>query len=468
MSEALPSPISSPFVPGPTTAPPGIRPAPEPHPQDRCLEAPVTVRFLHTSDWQLGMTRHYLAGEAQPRFTADRADAVRRVLELAQHLECAFVVVAGDVFDHPNLSAQDLGRALEAMGCAPVPLYLLPGNHDPLGTGSLWDAPAVADRLPPNVTLLRSTEAVAVAEGVEIVGAPWRSRKPDADPVAPALEGLEADGTVRIVVGHGMLEELEPDAHSPVTVRRAPLDAALADGRIHYVALGDRHIRWPPDGSGAIQYSGAHETTSFREPGRGQTLEVQIDPAAPPEDRVSVRDHEVGRWRHLVISRQLDGQQDIDALAAELDALAPKERTLVKTALTGGLTVSQAASLDAVLADRGGLFASLEAWERHTDLVVLPDDDELAELSLGGFAQQSLERLRVLAQPPTARADLPGAVEADPVSHPPEDPNGSPAPVPSAEDEEDELLAEPAAPQPHETAQDALRLLIRLSAGESR
>lgn len=410
----------------------------------------MTVRFLHTSDWQLGMTRHYLAGEAQHRFTADRADAVRRLLELAQHRDCAFVVVAGDVFDHPNLSAQDLGRALEAMGSAPVPLYLLPGNHDPLGTGSLWDTPAVAGRLPPNVTLLRSTEAVVVAEGVEVVGAPWRTRRPDADPVAPALEGLVADGTVRIVVGHGMLEELDPDTHSPVTVRRAPLEAALAEGRIHYVALGDRHIRWPQDGSGAIQYSGAHETTSFRETGRGRVLEVQIDPAAAPQERVSVRDHEVGRWQHVVITRRLDSRQDIDALAAELDALTPKDRTLVKTALTGALSVSEAASLDAVLADRASLFASLEAWARHTDLVVLPGDDELAELSLGGFAQQGLERLRVLAQPPP--------------EDPPEGPDG--ARVLSAEDEQDELLAEPVAPQPHETAQDALRLLIRLSGGE--
>ena len=27
------------------------------------------VRFVHTSDWQLGMTRHFLKGEAQARYT---------------------------------------------------------------------------------------------------------------------------------------------------------------------------------------------------------------------------------------------------------------------------------------------------------------------------------------------------------------------------------------------------------------
>lgn len=413
----------------------------------------MTVRFLHTSDWQLGMTRHYLEGEAQPRFTADRADTVRRLLELARDRGCAFVVVAGDVFDHANLSPQDLGRALEAMGSTDLPVHLLPGNHDPLGVGSLWDSPAVMDRLPRNVAVLRDTVPVPAGDGVEIVGVPWRTRKPDADPVAHALEGLSPDGTVRILVGHGMLEELDPDADSLVTVHRAPLDDALQDGRIHYVALGDRHIRWPQDGAGAIQYSGAHETTSFRESGRGQVLEVEIDPSAPVESRVSVQAHEVGRWEHRVIQRQLDGLADIQELAAELDALDPKERTLVKTALTGGLTVGQAAELDRVLESRRALFASLEAWDRRTDLVVLPDDDELAELALGGFAQQALDRLRQLAQSGPA---APSPQEQEPAAELDD------------QAEQDDILADPQSPPPHESAQDALRLLIRLSAGGTR
>ena len=37
------------------------------------------VRFVHTSDWQLGMTRHFLEGEAQARYTAARIDAIRSI-----------------------------------------------------------------------------------------------------------------------------------------------------------------------------------------------------------------------------------------------------------------------------------------------------------------------------------------------------------------------------------------------------
>ena len=352
----------------------------------------TSTRFLHTSDWQLGMTRHYLEGEAQSRFTGDRVETIRRIGELARARECAFVVVAGDVFEHANLSGRDVGRALDAMGSAGVPVYLLPGNHDPLGPGSIYLQGAFCDLKPENVVLLDEVGPWPVAEGVELVAAPWRSKRPDTDPVAPALEGLVPDGTLRIVVGHGMLDELDPDRTSQVTVRRAPLDEALDRGAVSYVALGDRHIRWPEDDLGTIHYSGAHETTNFREPGRGHVLEVTLDGTG-----AEVTSHEVGRWEHRVLERQLDGSEDVDALRTELAALTPKERIILKTVFTGTLNLSDSARLDTLLEQQAEVFASLNAWERHTDLVVVPDEHEFEDLDVGGYAADAVTELRELA-----------------------------------------------------------------------
>lgn len=52
------------------------------------------MRFLHTADWQLGMTRHFLAGDAQPRYSAARRDAVAGLKALAADVGAEFVVVA--------------------------------------------------------------------------------------------------------------------------------------------------------------------------------------------------------------------------------------------------------------------------------------------------------------------------------------------------------------------------------------
>lgn len=401
------------------------------------------VRFIHTSDWQLGMTRHYLDADAQPRFTADRIHTVRRILTLAQERACDFVVVAGDVFEHPNLHRQDIGRALEAMGSRAIPVYLLPGNHDPLGTGSLWSSPSLRDRLPHNVVVLDRVGTWPVRDGVELVAAPWSSKSPDTDPVAACLTGLVPDGTLRIVVGHGMLEDLEPDVTSAVAVRRAPLEAAVAEGTIHYVALGDRHIRWPVDGHGVIHYSGTHESTSFREPGRGHVLEVQVDAGQQPV----VTAHQVGSWQHVVIHRELNSAADISTLARDLSAMEMKENTIVKTACTGSLTVSEHATLDEVMDEHRDLFAALYPWERHTEIAIVPDDDQLAHTQWTGYIHDTFQELMEQAAAPqrTAYAAVSDAQSGD------------------ADD--DALPPEPAPPDTHLTAQDAVRLLVRLAGG---
>ena len=41
------------------------------------------MRFLHTSDWQLGITRRFLGTDAQARFAQARLDAVRALGRIA-------------------------------------------------------------------------------------------------------------------------------------------------------------------------------------------------------------------------------------------------------------------------------------------------------------------------------------------------------------------------------------------------
>ena len=57
------------------------------------------VKFLHTSDWQLGMTRRYLAEGSQERYNQARFDAVRTMGRLAKEESCQFMLVCGDVFE---------------------------------------------------------------------------------------------------------------------------------------------------------------------------------------------------------------------------------------------------------------------------------------------------------------------------------------------------------------------------------
>lgn len=352
------------------------------------------VRFLHTADWQLGMARHYLGAEAQPRFAAARTAAIRTLGALAVEQGCSFVVVCGDVFETNQVDRQVVVRALDAMAATPgVTFYLLPGNHDPLDAASVLRSPTFTQHQPANVVVLSERGPWAVAPGVELVAAPWRSKRPLTDLVAEAAAGLPADGTLRIAVGHGAVDHLSPDDANPALVEVAALEAALAEGRLHYVALGDRHSTTSVGRTGRIWYSGAPEPTDFREDAAGNVLVVELDATS-----VTVTPHRVGTWRFLRHDAAVTGDADLDLLAATLDGIEDKARTIVRLGLVGQLSLAEKARLDALLSHRVDLFASLEGWERRIDLVVLPDEADFDSLELSGFAKEALTDLQALAE----------------------------------------------------------------------
>ncbi|KAA1430688.1 metallophosphoesterase family protein [Mycolicibacter arupensis] len=361
------------------------------------------MRFVHTADWQLGMTRHFLAGDAQPRYSAARRDAVAGLGELATQTGAEFVVVAGDVFEDNQLAPEVISQSLEAMRTIGIPVYLLPGNHDPLDAASVYTSALFTAECPDNVIVLDTEGVHQVRPGLEIVAAPWRSKRPTTDLAAAALEELPADGTLRILVAHGGVDALDPDPGNPALLRLAGLQDALARGAIHYVALGDKHSRTQVGETGRIWYSGSPEVTNFDdiEADPGHVLVVDIDEA---DGSVNVDSRHIGRWRFLTLHRQLETSRDVTDLDINLDQLPHKERTVVQLALTGSLSVTDRAALDACLDRYSRLFAWVGTWKRHTHLVVVPADGEFSDLGIGGFAADAVEELVATARDADAGA----------------------------------------------------------------
>ena len=357
------------------------------------------MRFLHSADWQLGMTRHFLNGEAQPRYSAARRDAVAAIGAVAAQAGAEFVVVAGDVFEHNQLDLRVISQSLEAMRAIGVPVYLLPGNHDPLDASSVYISPLFVAECPENVVVLERAGVHDVRPGLQIVAAPWRSKRPTTDLAAEALAGLPADGVTRILVAHGGVDILEPDRDKPWLIGLSALEDALSRGAVHYVALGDKHSRMSVGNSGRVWYAGSPEVTNFEdiEPDPGHVLVVDIDEDDPMR-RVCVEGHRFGRWRFVTLLRSVDSRRDVADLDINLDLLTDKERTVVRHGLCGSLTVTDRAALDACLDKYARLFASLQPWERNTDLAVIPAAGEFDDLGIGGFAAAAVEELVMAAR----------------------------------------------------------------------
>ena len=70
------------------------------------------VRFIHTADWQLGMTRHFLSAQSQPRFTDARLDAIAAIGRLA--LDADFVIAIAPLTFFVRLPRSGLRRRSDA------------------------------------------------------------------------------------------------------------------------------------------------------------------------------------------------------------------------------------------------------------------------------------------------------------------------------------------------------------------
>ncbi|HZC92982.1 MAG TPA: exonuclease SbcCD subunit D, partial [Mycobacterium sp.] len=265
---------------------------------------------------------------------------------------------------------------------------------DPLDASSVYTSALFAAECPANVTVLDRPGVHEVRPGLQIVAAPWRSKAPTTDLVADVLDGLPADGVTRVLVAHGGVDVLDPDPTKPSLIRLANVQDALARGAVHYVALGDKHSLTEVGNSGRVWYSGSPEVTNYDdvEHDPGHVLVVDID-ETDPQRPVTVDARKVGRWRFSTLNRQVDNSRDVADLDLNLDLMPDKDRTVLRLALIGSLTVTDRADLDACLDKYSRLFASLRVWESHSDLAVMPADGEFTDLGIGGFAAAAVEEL---------------------------------------------------------------------------
>ncbi len=352
------------------------------------------VRFIHTADWQLGMTRHFLDEDAQARFSEARIEAIRRIGRLATEESCAFVVVCGDVFETNHVERRVIVRALDAMAETPgVTFYLMPGNHDPLNASSVFTSATFLEHCPDNVVVLDEEGAVDTGHGARLIAAPWTNKAPLVDLVHRAIEGAPPAEDVTIVVGHGAVDSLSPDDTNPALIALDDLVASIESGKVHYVALGDRHSTTRVEGFERIWYCGALEPTAYREVDPGNVLVVEVS-----HDGIDVAAHRTARWRFHTIEEELVGPQDVDRLESALSNIEDKSTSIVQLVLVGQISLADKARLDAVLEHFSDLLASLNTWERHSDLVVLPNDQDFASLQLSGFAGDALDELIERAQ----------------------------------------------------------------------
>ena len=206
------------------------------------------IAVVHSSDI------HVDDGYTARAHGGDGTRGLRCVLDTARGLSADLTLLAGDVFEHNRLPQVLLDRAMRVLEEAGMPIVILPGNHDPLTPGSVYERGAVDG--PDNVHVIGLTAEHAVAFprfDLEV----WGRAHRDYGDMAPLARARARTTRWQIVMAHGHYEAAGEvgAAHRPSWLIS---DAEIAATRADYVALGhwNRAVRV---GNGAVPayYSGS-------------------------------------------------------------------------------------------------------------------------------------------------------------------------------------------------------------------
>jgi DNA repair exonuclease SbcCD nuclease subunit len=359
----------------------------------------VALKILHTADWHLGLAFPSFAEADEIKLTRARIDAVDRVLGLAESFGVNAVLCAGDLFDDPAPAEswwRGLLRLFERRNWHNCPVFLLPGNHDPLQQKSVWAEDHQFRRgLPPWVHVVdRDNYEFVLSEEAVLYAAPCRSQA-GADDLASRLPARQASDTrIRIGLVHGSTFDL---AGHQTNFPIAP-DAAERRG-LNYLAIGDTHAyREMPPKTCPTVYPSAPEATNFGEKDTGFAALVFFPRQGRPP---LIQKHPVGRW--VWRNECCRSLEELEALRRE-----DLKDCVLKLTLTMAVTVGQMERVEAILVELQGN----EAAHGKAGIVQLDRTGlEIDSRDMGGFEANLPPVLQAVAARLQAQAQEPeGAV----------------------------------------------------------
>jgi len=338
------------------------------------------IRFLHTADVQLVASTSGDSPELKARREA-RFTALKRLVALACEEQVDFIAICGDFFEDNLVSDEAVYRGLRILQEADtLPVFILPGNHDPFSSGSVYRRSAFDPSSLGNVRVLSTTAPVAVTEQCTLYPCPVMEKTSLQDPTAD-IPARERQDELRIGLAHGSLKiegKYQDDDH-PIS-----LEAWKAHD-LDYLALGHWHSRVLFD-EGRVAYSGTPEQTSFSERDAGYVLLVTISgPGAQPE----IESHRVGtlNWEEWDRTVQEPLSDALECLKAEVEALEGREKTLLRLVLEG---MARADSLS--------LLRDFEKWLGEAGLLRAEIISKVASVEqLEGVLQALVESDEVIA-----------------------------------------------------------------------
>ncbi len=196
----------------------------------------TSVRFLHTADTQFGTGFGSLPPQIADLKRTSQREGFSSLVQHAIKQKLDLFLLSGDVFDTAHPAIADISfvkKELQRLEQAGIRAFVIPGNHDSSGPGSLWEQ---YGPWPGHVFLTPGFSSVLVAElDVEVFGMGFDRSHSSDDPLA--ADRVHPQTSRSIMLFHGAWQnfgrELDRDyPFSTEDMMKVPCN---------YIALGHYH-----------------------------------------------------------------------------------------------------------------------------------------------------------------------------------------------------------------------------------
>ena len=344
----------------------------------------ISVRFIHTSDWQLGKPFGRATNDARAALSEARLDAIDTLAAVARNDGATTILVAGDVFDSPEPGDRIYRQALTRMsGSSDMRWVLLPGNHDPARADGLWSR--LGGEAPSSVIVCLKPEPLDLGDGAWVLPAPLQYKRSTEDPTGWFDQAETPPGAKRIGLAHGSIRDF---GSSSSTSNLIAVDRAQRAG-LHYLALGDWHARLAIDP--LTHYSGTPEPDDFGRDVTGVALSVDVSSGRP-----DVTELPIGKYHWAREEHSLSALADLDTVVANLAPGVERRNLVARLKLSGLVSLAERVALRDRLE---GEFAHDIRWLdlNLDDLFARPTDADLADIDSNGVLRAAAELLQAKA-----------------------------------------------------------------------
>lgn len=345
------------------------------------------VKFLHTADWHLGIKFSQLG---------DKADAAREVriktaenlLKTAKELNVDFVLVSGDLFDSNDVDRTILNRVIQSMmNVAPLDIYILPGNHDPLTMDSkyldpMWDSLS-------NVHIFKDAEPL-IEPNTEAVLYPCPiTQKQSKKDFTDWIDADESEISIGVAHGNLAIEGFIDEANFPIDPDRA------SNSNLNYLALGEWHSLFEhrsKDSAIRTIYPGTPETTKFGEKNSGKAVVVEI---TSNDDPPVIQELKTGKLNWIKQQETFYNQDDLRRFQSNINNILNPNESILNIVLKGVINQEIQEQLELLKNEKRSNFLSLNF--NIEELYIKPSSLEFkAMMPEGSILSQTFDALLAL------------------------------------------------------------------------